>query len=138
MGAFLVDTHLWLWYQMGNTHRLKLNHVPWLEQMQEERRLFLSAISIWEIANLVAKNKLQLGQDISGWVAEAFAEDGFQLLGLSPDILIESTRLPGKLHGDPGDRMLIATARHHGLTLLTYDDLILKYAKEGHLKARKL
>lgn len=138
MGSFLVDTHLWIWLQENDQARIKAKHLPWINATQKERRLYISAISIWEIGNLVAKNKLQLEQDVSTWVAEAFTDDGFQLLGLSPDILIESTRLPGKPHGDPGDRMLIATARHHGLTLLTYDDLILKYAKEGHLKARKL
>jgi PIN domain nuclease of toxin-antitoxin system len=57
---------------------------------------------------------------------------------VSPWILIESVRLPGKLHRDPADRILAATARENGLTLLTRDDALLEYAAEGHLAARKL
>ncbi len=59
------------------------------------------------------------------------------MLPLTPRILIESTRLPGGLHLDPVDRILVATARELGLTLVTRDKLLLAYARKGHLNARK-
>jgi PIN domain nuclease of toxin-antitoxin system len=46
---------------------------------------------------------------------------------------VDSARLPGDLHGDPADRMLVATARRVGATLVTRDGRILDYADGGHL-----
>ena len=138
MGAFLIDTHLWIWLQSGNTEHLKPKQVRWIEDELQKRNLFVSAVSIWEIANLSVKGKISLGTSVTAWVNEGLEDGGLQLLDLSADILIESTQLPGDLHRDPADRMLIATARQHGLTLLTYDTLILKYSEQGHLRARKL
>lgn len=63
---------------------------------------------------------------------------GLRLIALAPQILIESTRLPGRIHGDPSDRILAATAREHGLVLLTRDRLLLDYAKQGHVNARRI
>jgi len=108
-----------------------------LEQRQLRREVYLSAISILELARLVAGNRYPLPSSIEDFVAEAIDDDGFVLLSLSPQILIESTRLPGTFHRDPSDRLIVATAREHGLTLITRDKEILTYAKQGHLNARK-
>ena len=59
----------------------------------------------------------------------AFSEFGFKLVPLSPKIAIESTRLPEQFHGDPADRILIATAREENAVLITYDTKLLIY---GH------
>jgi PIN domain nuclease of toxin-antitoxin system len=104
---------------------------------QRQRLLFVSAISILEIARLVTLQQYALASSIDDFVAEATADDGFQLCDLTPRILIESTRLPGEIHRDPSDRLLVATAREHGLTLVTRDKRLLRYAKQGHLNARK-
>jgi PIN domain nuclease of toxin-antitoxin system len=56
---------------------------------------------------------------------------------LTTSILIESTRIPGEFHGDPADRILVATAREYGMTLVTSDKLLLAYAKRGLVKARR-
>lgn len=74
---------------------------------------------------------------VEDFVEVGTADNGLQLLELSPEILIESVRLPGDMHRDPSDRMLVATARVHGLTLITGDKQILRYAAAGHLNARK-
>jgi PIN domain nuclease of toxin-antitoxin system len=47
---------------------------------------------------------------------------------------VESTQLPGSIHGDPADRFLIAIARVKGLHLMTADEKIAEYAREGYLK----
>ena len=92
------------------------------------------AISIWEIAQLEATRRLQLSVDVRAWVGRALAFPGVRLTGLTPAIAIESTRLPGALHRDPADRILIATARLMGAALVTRDERILGYAKKGHVK----
>ena len=94
----------------------------------------VSAISVWEIAQLEAARRIQLSVDVRAWVGRALAFPGVQLKGLSPAIAIESTRLPGSLHRDPADRILIATARLTGAALVTCDERILTYAKQGHVK----
>jgi PIN domain nuclease of toxin-antitoxin system len=137
MNGYLLDTHVWLWVQQSETERLDPALLLDLEKRQRQQLLFVSAISILEIARLVALGQYALASSIDDFVAEATADDGFQLLDLTPRILIESTRLPGEIHRDPSDRLLVATARQHGLTLITRDKRLLRYAKQGHLNARK-
>ena len=61
--------------------------------------------------------------------------DGVRVEALSPEVLIASSFLPGTLHRDPADRILIATARAHDLAIVTRDRIILDYAGQGHVKA---
>jgi PIN domain nuclease of toxin-antitoxin system len=137
MNGYLLDTHVWLWVQSGQTQRFDPGLRKELEEYQRRRQLYLSAISILEVARLVALQQYALPSSIEDFVAEATADNGFVLLDLTPRILIESTRLPGELHRDPSDRIVIATAREHGLTLITRDKSLLRYAKLGHFNARK-
>ena len=64
-------------------------------------------------------------------------EGGAILLPLSPRILIESTRLPGTIHKDPFDRMLVATAREHDLSLVSKDEPVYEYSVGGHVRVRR-
>jgi PIN domain nuclease of toxin-antitoxin system len=137
MSGYLLDTHVWLWAQRGETERFDSGLLKELEESQRRRQLCVSAISILEIARLVALQQYTLASSIDDFVAEATRDDGLLLLDLTPRILIESTRLPGEIHRDPSDRLLVATAREHGLTLVTRDKRLLLYAKQGHLVARK-
>lgn len=67
--------------------------------------------------------------------SEVIATPGVRVEALSPEVLIESSFLPGMLHRDPADRILIATARTYDLTLVTRDRTILEYSREGHVRA---
>lgn len=138
MNGYLLDTHAWLWVQSGHTQKFDAHLRQEMEEHQRRKQLYISAISVLELARLVALQQYTLPSSIDDFVADAIADNGFVLLNLSPRILIESTRLPGNLHRDPSDRILIATAREHGLTLLTRDKPLLRYAKLGHFNARKL
>ena len=86
-----------------------------------------AAISIWEVAKLVEKNKIRLSVGMDQWVAQALDMHQFQFLPLSPEIAIESTRLPPPFHQDPADQIIVASARLFDATLLTVDQLILDY-----------
>lgn len=49
--------------------------------------------------------------------------------------MLDSVHLPGNLHGDPAGRMLVATARVLGATLLTSDRALIQYSRQRHLRA---
>jgi PIN domain nuclease of toxin-antitoxin system len=83
---------------------------------------------------LVAKDRIRLTMPVDDWVREAAATPGMRMLGLEPDIALESTRLPDTPHGDPIDRMLMASARVHNLVLATADEKILAWAALGHMR----
>ena len=137
MNGYLLDTHVWLWAQRGDTQKFSRGLLSKLEEHQLRGEVYISAISILEIARLVSMKQYQLPGSVEEFVAEATADDGLRLLDLSIRVLIASTRLPGNLHRDPSDRLLVATAREHGLTLITRDKALLKYASQGHLNARE-
>ena len=67
--------------------------------------------------------------DCLDWINQALKTPGLSLIPLTPEIAVESTRLPGSLHGDPADRILVATARNVGARLMTRDRLLLKYKR---------
>ena len=130
--SVLLDTHVWVWLMLGD-RRLGTAARRLLEKAVPEGRLRVSVISVWEVAMLESKGRLTLASDCESWVQEALAAPGVQLAELTPHIAISSTRLPGAFHGDPADRMLVATARESGATLLTADQSILEYGRKGHV-----
>jgi PIN domain nuclease of toxin-antitoxin system len=136
--ASLLDTHYWLWLQTGHAGRLSSQARNELLTLQRNSLLYLSAVSVWEVARLVADGDMDIGMSIDRFLQEATVDGGLQLLPLTTQILIESTRLPGNIHRDPSDRILVATAREHGLTLLTRDRDLLAYGRKGHLSVLKL
>ena len=132
--ALLLDTHVWVWYVEDEAGQISRRVPPLVERAVQRGHIVVSAISVWEIALLEAARRIELSVDVRAWVCRALAFPGVRLKGLSPSIAIESTRLPGQLHRDPADRILIATARLLGAALVTCDKRILAYAKKGHVK----
>ena len=129
----LLDTHVLIWFlqadpSLGREARHRI------EQEQRNEGIQISAITPWEIAMLIAKRRLSLGRSTSVWVSKALGTQGVGLAPLDPAIAIEAGELVG-LHGDPADRIIIATARHHDWPLVTSDRTILTYAAAGHLRA---
>lgn len=132
-GLVLLDTHIWVWYVEGDRARFSPRIEPVIEAAVERGDVLVSAISVWEVAQLDALRRLELTLEVRTWVARALAFPGVRLKGISPAIAIESTRLPGAPHRDPADRMLIATARLTGASLVTCDTRVLAYAAHGHV-----
>ncbi len=127
----LVDTHTLIWMveetpQLGAQAAEALNRAAW------ENRIAVSAITPWEIGLLVSKGRLKLGADVMQWIRTALDRPGVQLASLEPEIAVASTRLPFEMHADPADRILVATARHLGATLVTADGALLEMARQGH------
>jgi len=130
----LVDTHTLIW-MVEEAPRLGLQTAQALNKAGRQNRIAVSAITPWEIALLVSKGRLKLGADVMRWVSEALAKPGVRLAPLEPEIAVESTRLPWEMHADPADRILVATARHLGATLVTADRALLELARNGHFRA---
>lgn len=137
MERLLLDTHTWIWLIADNGQIAPTTRQV-VASAQKERILFASVISVWEAANLEAKGRVQLGAGVHAWLEQSLADDGIQLLPLTPEIAVASTRLPGNLHRDPADGILAATARIEGLTLLTRDVRLLDYGRKGHLRTRRV
>ncbi len=131
----VLDTHVWIWLVNGGPERLLGGATDAIRRASAESALAVSAISVWEVAMLESKGRLQLQMDCLEWVAEATRRAGLRIVPLSPEIAVASTRLPGVLHGDPSDRIIAATARHESAILVTRDGALLSYAKRGYLRA---
>lgn len=94
---------------------------------------YISPITAWEIGMLAAKGRLQLLIRPERWCANLFDVPNVRLAEISPDLLIASSYLPGKPPNDPTDRIIAATARELGATLITRDRALLAYGAQGHV-----
>jgi PIN domain nuclease of toxin-antitoxin system len=84
----------------------------------------LAEISLWEVAMLVERDRLELDMDLERWLAVASAPATVELARLTPAVAAEVARLPEKFHRDPADRLIVATARVKKLPVLTRDRMI--------------
>ena len=95
---------------------------------------YVSPISAWEVGLLVARQRLKLLITPHRWFQRVLEAPHVQLAPMPTDLLIASSFLPGKPPRDPADRIIAATARDHGCTLLTRDRALLDYAEQGHIR----
>lgn len=94
----------------------------------------VSAMSAWEIGMLVSRGRLPTTKTALSWFEDFVDRGTLSIEAATPEVLIASSYLPGGIHNDPTDRILIATAREHDLTIVTRDRAILAYGAEGHVK----
>jgi PIN domain nuclease of toxin-antitoxin system len=128
----LLDTHYWVWLQFGAANRFSESVRLAVDQASAAGELLISAMSVWEVAMLESKGKLELHSPVEAWVRKALATPGLSIAPLTPEIAIESCNLPPPFHGDPADRIIVATARNLGARLLTRDRNIIEYGRKRH------
>lgn len=133
MSALVADTHVLVWLLEKNK-QLGPHAREALKKAASVHALYVSAITAWEVAMLVSKGRLTLKRDVGEWLESALALPGVRLEPLSPAVAVASTRLPGEINTDPADRIIVATARHLGVPLVTADENLLNYGVQGHLK----
>jgi PIN domain nuclease of toxin-antitoxin system len=99
--------------------------------------LLVSPVSAWEVGLLATRRRQPLTFRPTPvlWIERLLARPGIRPAPLPHRVAVSAASLPGKLHGDPADRLLIATARELGVPLVTRDRRILDYAEEGHVDA---
>jgi len=94
---------------------------------------FISPITAWEISILSSRGRVQMLIKPERWFANLFEVPGVRLADMPPEILIASSYLPGDPPRDPADRIIVATARDLGATLITRDRALLGYGEQGHV-----
>jgi len=97
--------------------------------------VYVSPITAWEIGLLVARGRLTMIVKPQLWFGRLLDVANMRLADMSPDLLISSSFLPGEPPRDPVDRIIAATAREYGYTLMTRGRLLLGYAEQGHIQA---
>ena len=122
----ILDTHIWVWWVHGD-ERLTVTQRETI-RVNEKEVIGVSAISVWEVAKLVERNRLILPSPLGQWFEDSLGYPGVRLIGLTPDIAIESCQLPGRFHRDPADQIIVATARIYDCPLVTSDSKMLAYA----------
>lgn len=126
---FLLDTCVLLWLVMEQ-EKLSEKAKSTLDRVEEV--VFVSAISALEIGLKVQKGKLELPLSVAAWFSESLKLHGLKELPVTSSIAAESALLPA-VHRDPFDRILVATARLHNLTIITPDDQIRAYPETRYL-----
>lgn len=96
--------------------------------------LCVSAMSAWEIGMLISRGRLSASKDALPWFEDFVTSGNLVVHAATPAVLIAAAYLPEPLHRDPMDRILIATAREHDLTIITRDRAILDYGAAGHVR----
>jgi PIN domain nuclease of toxin-antitoxin system len=130
----LLDTQVLIWFSQGHP-QLRPAARTLIEQETAAGTAVISPISFWEVAMLVDKAKIALGWRPLDWMESILDGRGFRLEPLAPIIAIDAGSLPGDIHGDPADRIIVATARHLACPVLTTDHKILAYGAQHHVKA---
>ena len=121
--AAVFDTHVWIWSAAGDPRAGKLRDFS--------GTAIVSAISQWEVAMLVMKGRLTLTPDEESWFS-ANLESPVSLAPLTVEISLASCRLPD-FHGDPADRIIVATAITLGIPLITADEKIIQWNEAQRL-----
>ena len=96
--------------------------------------VYVSPMTAWEIATLVAKNRLQLALSPEAWFDALLGLAGVRLAAMPPKVLIASAALPGMPPKDPVDRIIAATGRAFGYSIVTRDGDLMDYARAGHIE----
>ena len=122
----VLDTHVLVWWVNGD-ESLSKNAKAAIARELDGGQIIISAISAWEIAMLVEREKLVLSMDVGSWLATVAEIEAVRFLPLDVEIAIKSVDLPGEFHKDPADRMIVATARKLAVPLVTKDEKIHAY-----------
>ena len=123
--SFLLDTHVLLWW-FDASPRLPASYERLIRDPNPDDPFWVSDISLWEIAMLVQLGRIRLRMPLREWLEAATAPPLVRRIGISPAVAAEVAGLPDTFHRDPADRILVATARILGATLLTQDRRIIE------------
>ncbi len=119
----VLDTHAWIWWasdpsRLGRRARASIESAD---------RVGVPSVCCFEVAAAASRGRISLDRDPLEWLEQALALPRAELLPLSPRIAVKATQL-GAFHGDPADRLIVATAITESATLVTRDRHIRSYA----------
>lgn len=117
----ILDTHAAIWFLTDASHLSETAR----NRIHDDDKVYVSIVSLWEIAIKQHIGKLELNSTIAGF-ADGCKEADIEILGITPEHLDETKKLPD-IHNDPFDRLIIAQAKYEGLEIVTKDVTIPKY-----------
>jgi PIN domain nuclease of toxin-antitoxin system len=126
--VIVLDTHAWIWF-INDPRQLSPRARSAVRKALLKRSIYISSISVWEVALLVARRRLELTLGVEDWIAKSEALPFFTFVPVDNTIFVRSVLLPGPLHADPADRIIIATAIMKGMPVVTRDERIRKYSR---------
>jgi len=139
----VLDTHVWVWAsgEAGGLSQVNTAALPAIEEAARSRRLFVCAASAWEIALKAERGQAIISGDLHTWIRDQQQFPGVRMLAIDGRLAIDCTHLPrwmrardGQEHRDPNDRFIVTAARRLNGLLLTCDEEIIAYARQGHVR----
>ena len=131
--GFLLDTCFVIW--MSQNEVLAPEALTALAECKaEDVPVFISAVTAWELGMLLSKGRIRETRDAERWYLDFLQDGGFTEHPVTSTIFVAACFLPQPIHKDPIDRILIATAREHDLTIITRDRAILSYGVAGYVR----
>jgi PIN domain nuclease of toxin-antitoxin system len=127
----VLDTHVWIWW-LSNPKTLSQRAQTAVTKAIEDGAIFISSISSWEVALLVARDRLRLTMEVSDWIGKSEVLPFVTFVPVDNAIALRAVSLPGSFHNDPADRIIVATSLTLGAPVITRDERILNYR---HVKA---
>ena len=121
----VLDTHALIWWVSGGPLSKAVREA--IDRASASRALHASSMTVWEIAVLVKKGRLELTVELAPWIRSLEALPALRFVPVDVDIALASTLLPGSLHPDPADRIIVATARSLDAALVTRDAQLADY-----------
>jgi PIN domain nuclease of toxin-antitoxin system len=125
----LLDTHVLVWWRaeperLSGTYRSDL-----LRWEKASDQIAISDVTLWELANLVAKNRVLVPRPVDLWLEELESDPMVAVFPINAKIATEAARLGAGFHKDPADRLIVATALVHGISLMTADGRIRQWGQ---------
>ncbi|MBZ5628651.1 MAG: type II toxin-antitoxin system VapC family toxin [Acidobacteriia bacterium] len=115
----LVDTHVLVWLAFEESRLSKRARATIADARLDGEGLAISGISLWELATLASKKRIDLDISLESFLAEVEAR--FVVLPITARVCVRTLGLPATYPKDPADRIIAATALVEGLPLLTAD-----------------
>ncbi len=128
--TLVLDTHVFLWFYAGV--RVSRKVVARIERAAAANALHIAAMTPWEIAMGARAGRIRLRCNVLEWIETAIKSTAVGIAPFAPAVAVDAVDLPGNWqHGDPIDRLIVATARHLDAMLVTADAEILDYARQA-------
>lgn len=119
----LMDTHIWLWWLLGDGALIPAERVA-LDELASQKKLALSWTSVWEMEMLERKGRIQISIPLEKWLEKATHPDVCTLWPVDTEVVLNQRKLPEDFHADPADRLITSTAMLAQCALATYDGKI--------------
>ena len=129
MISLLLDTHTLLWWRTEASRLSRAQQDALAAEELHGHPIGLSAMTLRELAMLAERRLIQVATPLDAWLASFESDPLLTIFPLTSEIAVESVRLGDDFPRDPADQIIVATARCHGLTLITADEQIRKWGK---------